>query len=187
MARSGKTASGFDENVAGALCYGLGWVTGLCFLRPSRRTASSGSTPCSPWWSLAPPASRSWCACDSVPWMDPVDFRLLWLGRALADSDVQGLSGRAVQAAGRRRNRGTADLILIITAIARIANRIARTAIPRITVQFRDNMTTALSESSVLDALRAVRDPDLNRDIVSLKFVKNLRIDEAAVSPSRSS
>ena len=26
-----KTASGFDENVAGALSYGLGWVTGLLF------------------------------------------------------------------------------------------------------------------------------------------------------------
>jgi ATP-binding protein involved in chromosome partitioning len=39
-------------------------------------------------------------------------------------------------------------------------------------------MTTSLSESTVLDALRAVRDPDLNRDIVTLKFVKNLRIDE---------
>jgi len=26
-----KTASGFDENVAGALCYGLGWVTGVVF------------------------------------------------------------------------------------------------------------------------------------------------------------
>jgi uncharacterized membrane protein len=26
-----KTASGLDENVAGALCYGLGWVTGLLF------------------------------------------------------------------------------------------------------------------------------------------------------------
>jgi len=26
-----KTASGFDENVAAALSYGLGWVTGLVF------------------------------------------------------------------------------------------------------------------------------------------------------------
>jgi ATP-binding protein involved in chromosome partitioning len=33
------------------------------------------------------------------------------------------------------------------------------------------------TEAAVLDALKAVRDPDLNRDIVSLKFVKNLRID----------
>jgi uncharacterized membrane protein len=31
MVRSVKTASGFDENVAAALCYGLGWVTGLIF------------------------------------------------------------------------------------------------------------------------------------------------------------
>ena len=31
MASPRKTASGFDENVAAALCYGLGWVTGLLF------------------------------------------------------------------------------------------------------------------------------------------------------------
>ena len=35
----------------------------------------------------------------------------------------------------------------------------------------------AISEASVLDALRAVRDPDLHKDIVSLKFVKDVRID----------
>ncbi len=34
-----KTASGFDENVAGALCYSLGWITGVVFLmkEPSNR------------------------------------------------------------------------------------------------------------------------------------------------------
>jgi len=31
MGSSRKTSSGFDENLAGALCYGLGWVTGLLF------------------------------------------------------------------------------------------------------------------------------------------------------------
>jgi len=31
MGSSEKTASGFDENVAAALCYGLGWVSGLLF------------------------------------------------------------------------------------------------------------------------------------------------------------
>lgn len=40
-------------------------------------------------------------------------------------------------------------------------------------------MTT---ESAVLDALRTVNDPDLHRDIVSLKFVKDLRIDGPRVS-----
>jgi ATP-binding protein involved in chromosome partitioning len=39
-----------------------------------------------------------------------------------------------------------------------------------------------VSEAAVLDALTAVRDPDLNRDIVSLKFVKNVRIDGGRVS-----
>jgi ATP-binding protein involved in chromosome partitioning len=37
-------------------------------------------------------------------------------------------------------------------------------------------MTTP-TEAAVLDALRAVRDPDLHKDIVALGFVKNLRID----------
>jgi ATP-binding protein involved in chromosome partitioning len=39
-----------------------------------------------------------------------------------------------------------------------------------------------VSEASVLQALGGVRDPDFNRDIVSLKFVKNLRIDAGNVS-----
>ncbi|MEO6221899.1 MAG: Mrp/NBP35 family ATP-binding protein [Vicinamibacterales bacterium] len=34
----------------------------------------------------------------------------------------------------------------------------------------------ALSESNILDALRVVQDPDLHRDIVSLGFVKNVKI-----------
>ena len=42
-------------------------------------------------------------------------------------------------------------------------------------------MTSAVSDA-VLDALRAVRDPDLNRDIVTLKFIKNLRIDGGRVA-----
>ena len=39
----------------------------------------------------------------------------------------------------------------------------------------------AITEAAVLDALKAVRDPDLNRDIVSLKFIKNLRIEGGPV------
>lgn len=31
MPQTDKTASGFDPNVAAALCYSLGWVTGLLF------------------------------------------------------------------------------------------------------------------------------------------------------------
>jgi ATP-binding protein involved in chromosome partitioning len=34
-----------------------------------------------------------------------------------------------------------------------------------------------VAESAVLDALRAVQDPDLHKDIVALGFVKNLRIE----------
>ena len=40
----------------------------------------------------------------------------------------------------------------------------------------------AITEAAVLEALKSVRDPDLNRDIVSLKFIKNLKIDGGAVS-----
>ena len=39
-----------------------------------------------------------------------------------------------------------------------------------------------VSEEAVLDALRGVRDPDLKRDIVTLKFIKNLRIDGGRVA-----
>lgn len=43
-------------------------------------------------------------------------------------------------------------------------------------------MSPTVNEASVLEALKAVRDPDLNRDIVALKFVKNLQIDGGRVS-----
>jgi len=43
-------------------------------------------------------------------------------------------------------------------------------------------MSPAVTEAAVLDALKAVQDPDLHRDIVSLKFVKNLRIDGGRVA-----
>lgn len=36
MSVEGKTASGFDANVAAALAYGLGWITGLLFLLTER-------------------------------------------------------------------------------------------------------------------------------------------------------
>src|SRR5881409_3167525 len=39
-----------------------------------------------------------------------------------------------------------------------------------------------VDQARVLDALKIVRDPDLNRDIVSLGFVKDLRIDGGRVA-----
>ncbi|MQA31658.1 MAG: P-loop NTPase, partial [Luteitalea sp.] len=39
----------------------------------------------------------------------------------------------------------------------------------------------AVEQAAVLDALKVVRDPDLNRDIVSLGFIKNLTIDGGRV------
>lgn len=41
---------------------------------------------------------------------------------------------------------------------------------------------TQLSEQSVLEALRAVRDPDLHKDIVTLGFIRDLKIDGGTVS-----
>jgi ATP-binding protein involved in chromosome partitioning len=43
-------------------------------------------------------------------------------------------------------------------------------------------MSTVVAEPAVLDALRGVHDPDLNRDIVSLKFIKNLRLEGGRVA-----
>jgi ATP-binding protein involved in chromosome partitioning len=42
-------------------------------------------------------------------------------------------------------------------------------------------MAVATREQEVLDALRVVQDPDLHRDIVSLGFVQNMRIDAGTV------
>lgn len=39
-----------------------------------------------------------------------------------------------------------------------------------------------LTEAVVLDALRAIKDPDLHKDIVALGFVKNVRIDGSHVA-----
>ena len=39
-----------------------------------------------------------------------------------------------------------------------------------------------VSEAAVLEALRAVHDPDLHKDIVALKFVKNLRVTDGHVA-----
>src|SRR4051812_45465432 len=39
-----------------------------------------------------------------------------------------------------------------------------------------------VTEAEVLDALSVVKDPDLHRDIVSLGFIKDLRVDAGHVS-----
>ena len=39
-----------------------------------------------------------------------------------------------------------------------------------------------LTTNTVLNALRAVKDPDLHRDIVALDFVKDVRIEGSDVS-----
>ena len=43
-------------------------------------------------------------------------------------------------------------------------------------------MTTNLREETVLDALRQIQDPDLHKDIVTLGFIRDLKIEGGAVS-----
>lgn len=47
---------------------------------------------------------------------------------------------------------------------------------------FKSKDKTGLTETSILEALKSVKDPDLHRDIVSLGFVKNLKISGSQVS-----
>lgn len=49
---------------------------------------------------------------------------------------------------------------------------------PLVITDFMSNVT----EQSVLDALRGVRDPDLHKDIVTLGFIRDLKIEGGAVS-----
>src|SRR3989304_4055309 len=39
-----------------------------------------------------------------------------------------------------------------------------------------------ITEKQVLDALRSVLDPDLNRDVVSLGFIKDIKINGGSIS-----
>src|SRR4030065_614665 len=50
----------------------------------------------------------------------------------------------------------------------------------RIGINWRQQM--AITEEKVFDALRSVMDPDLNRDVVSLGFIKEIKIDGGKVS-----
>src|ERR1700756_4585399 len=46
----------------------------------------------------------------------------------------------------------------------------------------KDEKHSAVSEEQVLSVLKQVQDPDLHKDIVSLGFIRNLKIDSAKVS-----
>src|SRR2546427_6193552 len=46
----------------------------------------------------------------------------------------------------------------------------------------RDDKNSALSEDQVLGVLKQVQDPDLRKDIVSLGFIRNLKIEAGKVS-----
>jgi ATP-binding protein involved in chromosome partitioning len=48
--------------------------------------------------------------------------------------------------------------------------------------RLRKLFMTQISEQSVLDALRQIKDPDLHKDIVTLGFIRDLKIEGAAVS-----
>ena len=55
-----KTSTGLDANVAAALSYLFGFVTGAVFLILEKRTGSFGSTPCSRRWRSA---GLPWAGC----------------------------------------------------------------------------------------------------------------------------
>ena len=46
----------------------------------------------------------------------------------------------------------------------------------------KDDKNSALSEEQILGVLKQVQDPDLRKDIVSLGFIRNLKIDSGKVS-----
>src|ERR1051326_7594133 len=46
----------------------------------------------------------------------------------------------------------------------------------------KEDKHSAVSEEQVLSVLKQVQDPDLHKDIVSLGFIRNLKIDSAKVS-----
>ena len=46
----------------------------------------------------------------------------------------------------------------------------------------KDDKNSTLSEDQVLGVLKQVQDPDLRKDIVSLGFIRNLKIDSGKVS-----
>jgi len=46
----------------------------------------------------------------------------------------------------------------------------------------KEDKNPALSEDQVMGALKQVQDPDLRKDIVSLGFIRNLKIDAGKVS-----
>src|SRR5438093_11129717 len=46
----------------------------------------------------------------------------------------------------------------------------------------KDEKHSAVTEDQILSALKQVQDPDLHKDIVSLGFIRNLKIDSGKVS-----
>src|SRR5437773_7998064 len=46
----------------------------------------------------------------------------------------------------------------------------------------KDEKHSAVTEEQILSALKQVQDPDLRKDIVSLGFIRNLKIDSGRVS-----
>src|SRR5437773_1879231 len=46
----------------------------------------------------------------------------------------------------------------------------------------KDEKNSAVTEDQILSALKQVQDPDLHKDIVSLGFIRNLKIDGGKVS-----
>ncbi len=111
MDETDKTASGFDPNVAAALSYSLGWVTGLLFFatEPHNKFVRFHAMQA---MLVFGPACILLMLCASIPFLGWIlaPFVLIRIRGRLADPHVQGLSGRAIQAADRGRHGGGEDL-----------------------------------------------------------------------------
>ncbi len=49
-------------------------------------------------------------------------------------------------------------------------------------ISYAFSLMTQLTEQLILDGLRQIRDPDLHKDIVTLGFIRDLKIDGGNVS-----
>ncbi len=108
----GTTVWGLDPNVAAALAYAVGWVSGVVLLvfEPNKFVRFHALQSTIVFGAL----SLAWMVALSVPflgWIVAIFVIPPVSARALAAADVQGVSGRALQGPRRRRYGGAAGIV----------------------------------------------------------------------------